>query len=293
MLLPPNRHRSLLVSQVLLLLGLTTTVAFADGLQGFGPVVHEVRSNYSHIRVREAGTIRTMSFVRDSGEEVIESQVNFRRRDELRVPYTQYMFLNYLYQPEPKRVLIVGLGGGAMVHWLKATDPEVTVDVLEIDPQVVDIASRYFDVRTGGNIRVLTADAFEFFQEPGDKYDVIYMDAFLKPSEATDSTGVPLALKTDEFYQQLKDRLTEQGVVVFNLNQHRELKEDVAAIRAAFPQVDVYRPTTAHGVIVVADTADEAHSPRDLLQRAGELDRRFRTTFSFRLLARGLSRPRP
>ena len=60
--------------------------------------------------------------------------------------------------------------------------------------------------RTQKNTKIITEDAFKYFKDNKTRYDVIYMDAFLKPSEGTDATGQPLRLKTTEFYKGLPRR---------------------------------------------------------------------------------------
>jgi len=260
--------------------------AEARDLVELGPVLFEARSAFSLIRVRDRQGVRTLSFVRDSGEEVIESQVDLRRPADLLIPYTRSMFLSYLHQPQPQKALIVGLGGGAMVHFLKHYDPQLQVDVVEIDPVVVRLADEGFGVRTEGKIRIVTQDAFVYLAETTERYDVIYMDAFLKPSAETDTTGVPLKLKTAEFYRGVRSKLTPTGIMVFNLNPHPQVGEDLAALREAFPQTDVYRLQPGQGFVAIGLPGDRVPSPREIGDRAAELDRRFRTTFSFRTLVR-------
>lgn len=278
------RRRPLLAGLLMLVCGLS--VAAARDLIEYGPVVFEARSDYSRVRVRERGSLRTLTFVRDSGEEVIESQVDLRRPEQLLIPYTRAMFLSYLYQPQPRRVLIVGLGGGAMVHFLRKHDPQLQVDVVEVDPVVVQAAERYFGIRGDARLRVLTQDAFEYLPATEERYDVIYMDAFLKPSAETDSTGVPLKLKTTEFYRGVRQKLTPEGVMVFNLNPHPQVGDDVASIRGAFPQTDVYRLNPAEGFVAIGTQLESLPTPRQLTTAAEGLDRRFSATFSFRNLVR-------
>ena len=79
--------------------------------------------------------------------------------------YCRTLFASYLLQPRQQRVLIVGLGGGAMVHFLKHYDPEVKVDALEIDPVVVEVADRYFDVRSEGNVNIITTDGVKYLEQ--------------------------------------------------------------------------------------------------------------------------------
>ncbi|MDG3006155.1 spermidine synthase [Paludisphaera mucosa] len=247
-------------------------------------------SNYSHVKVTRDGSTRTLWFVRDNGEHVVESKVDVERPDDLRVEYTRFMFLSYVFRPQPKKVLIVGLGGGSMVHFLKIHDPAVKVDVVEIDPLIVSIADRYFGVKTGGNVDVKVTDGLAYLRESDAKYDVIYMDAFLRPSGGTDMTGVPLHLKTLTFYEQVKQRLNPDGVVVFNLNPHLSVQQDIQTIRDAFPHTYVFRLQGYDGFVVVASTAKEAMTPIAISAEATRLDKRFEAPFSFRTMAGRLRR---
>ena len=270
---------------------LMATTAVAQRPQGperYGQVEADIRSDYSHIKVRKLGRVCTLFFVRDNGEEVIETMVDLDRPQDLLIDYTRYMFLSYAHRPEQKKVLIVGLGGGSMVHFLKIADPGLKIDVVEIDPQIVDLANKYFQIRSEGNVKIICQDAFKYLAETNEKYDVIYMDAFLKPSQGTDPNGVPLALKTTQFYQQVEQKLTPDGLVVFNLNPHAGSRDDIAAISAAFRQTYVYRIPGGLGYVVVGSTAETRDSPQTIDRQTAEADRRFKANFSLQRLARNL-----
>ena len=281
----------------LLLLAALAVVAGASGpLLAAGParaakpgrnIEFETTSEFSHIRVKRQGSVRTLLFVRDNGEEVEESMVNLKKPHEMLVTYVKFMFTSYLFQPKQERVLIVGLGGGAMVHFLAHYDPEVTVDVVEIDPAVVAVADKYFEVRSGGKIDVITADGRKYLETTDKRYDVIYLDAFLKPAAETDSTGMPLAMKTEQFYKRLQEKLRPQGLVVFNLNRQPTTEADIRNIRTAFGQVYVFRMQTDN-LIVAATLSPERLSPADLRAQARSIDARFKATFSFQELSRHL-----
>jgi spermidine synthase len=256
-----------------------------------GDIELEVKSNYSTIRVRRSNDFRSLCFVRDSGEEVTESTLDLRRPHDLLIDYTRYMFLSYAFCPKPERVLIVGLGGGSMVHFLQHYDKNVKVDVAEIDPMIVRIADKYFGVRTGGNIKVINTDGSEYFKRATDQYDVIYLDAFLKPSNETDSTGVPTRLKTILFYKEMQKRLKPDGLVVFNINPHQSIDEDIGRIREAFPQTYVFQLPNYGGFVVAASLAPARMPPKALLAAAQEVDRRFMASYSFRRMAAGSLTP--
>ncbi len=247
---------------------------------GTGALEADATSDYSHIRIRRQGNMRSMNFVRDNGEEHIQSIFNVKRPYELVTHYSRLMFASYFLMPQQKRVLIVGLGGGAMVHFYQHYDPEVKVDAVEIDPKVVELADKYFDVRTQKNTKIITEDAFKYLKDDKTVYDVIYMDAFLKPQEGTDATGQPLRLKTAEFYKGLRQRLTTDGIVVVNLNVQQGTDDDVATLRGVYPQTYAFRARTPN--LIVVGTWEKTRTSADALRaRARALDQRFKATFSF------------
>jgi spermidine synthase len=265
---------------------------FQTAVQGSdrrGDIELEVKSNYSTIRVRRSNDFRTLGFVRDSGEEVTESMLDLRRPHDLLIDYTRHMFLSYVFRPHPERVLIVGLGGGSMVHFLLHYDPKVKVDVAEIDPMIIRIADRYFGIRSGGNANIINTDGSEYLKTAQAQYDVIYLDAFLKPSDETDSTGVPIRLKTILFYKDMQKRLKPDGLVVFNINPHPTIDEDIGRIREAFPQTYVFRLPDFGGNVVIASMAPTRMQPRTILDEGAKLDRRFMASYSFRRMAASLS----
>lgn len=248
--------------------------------QTLGQLEHEETSAYSTIRVRRDGDVRLLTFVRDDGRELVQSRIDLKAPQTLASPYARSMFASFLYQPEPRRVLVVGLGGGAMVRFLAHHAPDVQVDAVEIDPAVVRLADQYFGVRSGGHVRVVTADAVAFIESTTERYDLIFMDAFLRPSSDTDATGVPSRLKTVAFLGRVKQALAPGGVVAFNINQHAGTADDIAAVTEAFGRVAIYRSTPAENEVVVAT---EGAIPADEVLRAriGGLDTRFGGALSF------------
>lgn len=247
------------------------------------PIDREFASAFSTIRVRDEGRIRSMLFVRDDGTEATETSIDLDQPARLVLPYTRSMFANYLYQSKPRRALIVGLGGGAMVHFLRWYDPELAIEVVEIDPVVIELATAHFGIRPGDAVSLHTADAFEFIPASADgAYDVVYMDAFLKPSEATDATGVPLTLKTEEFYRHLARIVSGTGVVVMNVIFHEGTAGDLAVVGRVFPELTFFRVPNRTNVVVVAVRTPRGLSKDALLDRGEALDRFRDAGFSFR-----------
>jgi spermidine synthase len=241
----------------------------------------ELDSDYSDIVIRDVGPMRALYFKRDDGSLVLQSRVSLAEPDRLLLGYQQSLFTSYLFVPEPARVLIVGLGGGGMVRFLQSRDPGVAVDAVEIDPVVVDVAQRYFGTMPSETVRLLEADGYDFIRQSQDRYDVIYMDVFLRPSDETDAAGAALRIKDAPFYAAMADHLTPQGVVAFNLLPHPERDGDVRELRQAFPQVYVFEVKAELNWIAIATRDPRRVELAELRQRAAALDARFAGSLSF------------
>lgn len=284
---PPRRSvvGPALLAVALLAAGVAVAYWSVSPGRTLGRLEHEEVSAFSRIRVRSDGDVRALTFVRDNGQEVVQSRVNLAAPHTLMSPYARGMFASYLYQPRPTRALIVGLGGGAMVRFLTHHEPQVQIDAVEIDPAVVRLAGDYFGVRPGGNVQVHTADAVAFVESTSDRYDLILMDAFLRPSSGTDATGVPTALKTLAFLGRLKQALAPGGVVAFNVNEHASMADDIAAVAAAFGQAVVFRCPPSDNKVVIA-TEGRLATDDELRARIEALDARFGGTLAFAELLR-------
>lgn len=196
---------------LLLLLMLAVTVSSCSRIAA-AEVLYEGQSNYYYIRVVEAGSVRTLTF-RRRGFDRNQSQVDMAAPLRPCLPYYSLMFSGYLFVPEPKRVLVVGLGAGAVSRLSGHYFPEAQIDSIELDPAVVDVAKTFFGFEEGGNQRVITRDArvqIKVFRKENVKYDIVMLDAF------TGGT-VPYHLMTKEFFQECRDLLAPDGALVANL----------------------------------------------------------------------------
>jgi spermidine synthase len=249
------------------------------------PAGLDLVTEYSTLRIQDLGLQRALWFVRDDGTLALQTRLNLARPDLLMVPYTRTMFASYLFHPRPSRVLIVGVGGGAMIRFLERREPELLIDAVDIDPEVVAIADRYFATRPTQRIRILAADGYHFIRSTdgaaAPTYDVIYLDAFLRPSEETDRAGSPLRLKQAPFYSALRQRLSPTGVAVFNLNPQPERQGDLDELRHAFAQVYVFEVDQDLNWIAVATQDPSRLAEAELRQLAAELEPRFGDGLAF------------
>lgn len=165
----------------------------------------EAESFYNHIRVAEDSGTRYMDF-----DNLRQSAMLLSDPWELRLRYSRFLALALTFQPDPQRVLILGLGGGSFPKRLYHDFPRLVVDVADIDPQVVAVAKRYFQVPEDARMRLIVKDGRRFVAETGAKYDLIFLDAY-------NSDTIPFHLTTREFYREVRARLAPGGVVVSNI----------------------------------------------------------------------------
>ena len=98
---------------------------------------------------------------------------------------------------QPQRVLVVGLGGGSLPSLLRKHFPRLVIDVVDIDPVVVEVAKKFFGFREDAAMRVVVDDGRHYLQQYRDRYDIIFLDAF-----GDEST--PYDLTTLEFLQSMR-----------------------------------------------------------------------------------------
>lgn len=185
---------------------------------GAGPVVaqklvHSERSLYREVLVYEERGERCMCFTRNCriGR---QSCINLARPREFALNYTHMAMGGLLFAPltEPKRLLVVGLGGGTIPSALRDILPEAEIDAIEIDPAVTRVARQYFGFKDDPKMKVYEVDGRVFVKRAireGRKYDAILLDAF-------DHEYIPEHLLTREFLTEVKSLLAPGGVLVGN-----------------------------------------------------------------------------
>ena len=113
-------------------------------------------------------------------------------------------------QPDAKRVLVLGLGGGAVSKRYWHDYPGMRVDSVEIDPVVVDVSRTYFGLPEDERLRVFVADARRYVQTTKETYDIVIIDCYY-------NEALPFHLTTEEFLKEVKTRLAPDGVVAYNV----------------------------------------------------------------------------
>ena len=226
-------------------------------------VLEEAKSPYNHIVIAEDGDIVTMYFVVD-GVYYIESRLDRGHPKSLDLDYTRTMMAGFMLQPRPKRLLMIGFGGGQISNYLFERIPDLEIDGVDIDPEVIRLARKYFDVPKSPRYRTHAADGRLFVEkakrEPG--WDMILLDAFR-------GVFVPLHLKTREYYQALYEHLTPQGVVVANLHNGTPMyKHDRTTFADTFPHGYAFHTERGRQTVYVASASKEIVNTYQMHQNA-------------------------
>jgi spermidine synthase len=168
-------------------------------------VIYESQSLYHHIYVVQDGGRRLLKF-----DNSIQSGMYPDRPYESVFPYTDFFHLALAFKEDIADVLVIGLGAGTVPKRFHKDYPDMTIECVEIDPEVVRVAREYFGFPHDDEVRVHTTDGRTFLQSSRKAYDLIIVDAYYADS-------IPFHLTTVEFYELVRDRLKPGGILASNL----------------------------------------------------------------------------
>jgi spermidine synthase len=210
------------------------------------------------------------------GSDTIQSSMRLARPNDLELAYTRSMMAFLLFVPPPRRVLMVGLGGGSLAKFVYHRLPEAVTEVLEVNPQVVAIARRLFELPAADQrLIVRVCDAAPFIAGEGGAFDAILVDGYDGDSHVEE-------LATVEFYGSCRRRLASGGVLVVNLwGSDRRFDDTLGCIEAAFPSGTLCLPAEKPGNIIVFAFRDPPAALRwdELEGRSRELEARYGLEF--------------
>jgi spermidine synthase len=194
--------------------------AFAR-LRGTGPV------DPTGVRLPQARLRRRDGYV---SLQFRQGQTQSRMRsdapDRLLIDYTRTMLAALLWQPRPRRVGLVGLGGGSQVKFLRRHLPQVHVEVVENHPGVIALRDAFGIPVDDEHLAVVLDDGARFIAARPERYDLLLVDGY-------DAGGIPAALSTASFHRACRDALAPGGVMASNLHCD-DAAPHVARLRDAF-----------------------------------------------------------
>jgi predicted membrane-bound spermidine synthase len=130
--------------------------------------------------------------------------------------------------------MLIGLAAGTVAKQFTEAYGPIPIDGVEIDGEIAEIGREYFDMNEA-NLNVIVDDGRYALTKSDDRYDVIGIDAYRQPY-------IPFHLTTKEFFQEVSDHLSDDGVAVINAGRTRTDFRLVDVIAATMDAVfeDVY-----------------------------------------------------
>lgn len=218
----------------------------------------------------EDGTERTLEFSLSGGA---QSVMRCADPDKLIVPYTREMMAFLLLHPDPRHVVVAGLGGGSLVKYCYRNLPQTRITAIEIDPWVISLRDEFRIPEDDERLTTVCADARNYFASPGALADAVLIDLY-------DRRGTVPFLRDHEFLTNVKSHLTEIGCVFLNvLGGNAWCRGCIEALRAVFGdpvmRVQVEEEGDSNLVLVAFKRAPAANTLRSIEVRAEGVKQRF------------------
>lgn len=211
------------------------------------------------------------------GHETVQSAMRVREPFTLALTYTQAMMGFMLFNPDPRRMLMVGLGGGSMAKWVHKHLPLVHNTVVEINPEVIAASRAYFHLPDNDDrLNVQLGDGARAVWQHKGEMDVCFVDAY-------DSKAIVDELATEEFFDGCLHSLKEDGILSVNLwGSDKRFNEYRSRIERVFAGRVLCLPAEHHSNIIVFGFARSPGSPRwgELQARAIELEALYKLPFT-------------
>lgn len=227
----------------------------------------EKNSLYQYIQVTE-DTVKKERYVRNQKREFTQGGIYVNAPDKLLFEFTQMGFVSLAFlDRDPKDVLFVGLGAGAMPKYFTRHYPDAIVDIAEIDPDMVTVAQKYFYFKETDMMKVHVDDGRLFVKRTKKKYDWIMLDAY-------QNDYIPFHLTTLEFLTEVKSRLKDDGVVVSNITspfRNKFFDSMVVTYKKAFPHFYIFKGKKSGNFIFVATTGSKIKDKNSVETRARKI----------------------
>jgi len=207
-----------------------------------GHIVHSDFFNDHLVEIVDNGDYRSLYFAGN----VLQSRISLALPNNLVLFYTRYMMAALLVQPKPERVLLIGIGAGALVRFLHHHFPECMLDAVDNSPQIIKMAMGYFRMPHTPPISIHCCDGFEFLKISKNRkdYDLILVDAF-------DENGMSKSIYTSDFFRMCHESLQPEGILSSNIwsGDPQELS-DVKNAFSEHSKSRIYIPVQQRGNIV-------------------------------------------
>ncbi len=255
-------------------------------------VIHQENSFYHQITVKASESHAGARFLELDNT----TEGGMRMSDGgLVLDYQNYWRLALLNEDSTiKRALFIGAGAFGMPEEVSRVVKGSHVDVVEIDPAVIEVGRRFFKLAEHPNVQAHASDARRYLGQSEGNYDLIFGDAY------NGRQHIPPHLVTREFFSEVKSKLSGKGVFLMNVISAAQgdkatlLAHMLGTLRSVFPHVEVFAvhgpSTEPQNIILLASEQDWKPWLQDRSYLSGSNEHRL---VESRLEARQLPVPLP
>ena len=228
---------------------------------GIGLLLASLSLAHAQVRLRTTSAHNQISVEDSGGYRLLRFNGSMETRMWIKNPvlghfeYTEYFQMPLLWNPKPKRVLLMGLGGGSTVRVFQHHYPDIHMDTVELDPVVAKVAKQFFHVKETPKHKIYFQDGRQFLRLNKQlKYDAILMDAYTSNKYGT---HIPFHLATKEFFALAAEDLTREGALVFNvIGTYDGWRADVVGsiyqtLKSVFPHVYHFPATDTRNIVML------------------------------------------
>lgn len=253
------------VTSLILLILYSTTLTYFSPAQD---IIYVEDTPYHYLQVKDNPVTQTRTLILDDNP---HSAMLLNNPNRSAFVYTKYFHLAFLFNPDIREVLFVGGGGFSSPKEFLNLYSNISVDVVEIDLEVVKVAKEFFYLVENPRLRVFNEDGRIFLSRTEKKYDLIILDAYSK-------TFIPFHLMTLEFFKLVEEHLNPGGLVASNLILSITgftsdlLRAEYVTVAQVFPQLYLFPtrddPSSVQNIILIASTSPRHLSREEILERA-------------------------
>lgn len=230
-------------------------------------LAYEDESMYNYIQVKE-----------DDYSVILSTNVLFGvqsiyvKNSDLTGMYYDYAmaapFLAGFSEKDSPKVLIVGMATGTYATQLTRYMPGASISGIEIDAKIAALASEYFNLPD--SVEVIVADGRSTLAATDEKWDIIMVDAY-------QDITIPFQMSSVEFFTEVKNHLTEDGVMVVNLNMWSDTEGSINqylcdTIDSVFGECATVRVSNGTNMELFARVSDKGDFKADLSKAIPDIE---------------------
>jgi spermidine synthase len=212
--------------------------------------------------LREYEGKRALHFAAQSSQ----SEMSIDMPDALVLGYTRAMMSFLLLEPSPKRIAMIGLGGGSLAKYCYRHLPSTEITVVEINPDVIALRNEFAIPANDARFNVLLGDGAAYVKDTDGQLDALMVDGF-------DVGGIPVQLSSQSFYDDCFASLANNGILVVNLwGSNERYPEYLERIQKSFSDcVTVVDSDDSFNKIVIAVKTEQFPTTSNVIRHHANL----------------------